>query len=180
MRKLIVGLFAVILLIFIGLGVMAFVSPTAFSVEREIVVSKPRAEVFAYLKPLKNQTEWSWMKKDPAMKLTFEGTEGEVGSIMKWESKGEPGVGEQEIKKIVDGERIEYEMRFKTPWESTNQSWVTTSDAGEGKTKVSSGFSGEMPRPINLMLLFTDFEEIVGEDFEQGLAEFKKVVESRN
>ncbi len=180
MGKLIVGFVGVIFLIFVGLLVLSFVAPTEFNVERETVVVKPKAEVFAFLKPLKNQTEWSWMKKDPEMKLTFIGKDGEVGSIMKWDSKGEPGVGEQEIKKIVDGERIEYEMRFKTPWESTSKSWVTTEDEGDGKTKVRSGFSGTMPRPANLVLLFTDFEEVVGKDFDEGLANFKAVVEGRD
>lgn len=40
-----------------------------FSAQRSIVINKPKAEIFAYIKLLKNQDTWSaWGKKDPAMK----------------------------------------------------------------------------------------------------------------
>lgn len=179
MKKIILAVVAIIVLIFVGLGVMAFVSPTEFMVERDVEIAKPKAEVFAYLRRLKNQNEWGpWVQKDPDVKLTYEGTDGEVGFISKWDSKHEElGSGEQEIKKIVDGERIDYELRFKTPWEATNNAWLATDEVSADKTKVRWGFSGEMPRPMNLMLVFTDFEALVGKDFEEGLQKLKGVVE---
>lgn len=181
MKKIILAFAAIIVLIFVGLGVLAFVSTTKFSVEREIEIAKPRAEVFAYLRPLKNQNEWGpWVQKDPDVKLSYEGKDGEVGFISRWDSRHEElGAGEREIKKIVDGERIDYELRFTTPWEATNDAWMITEAAGPDKTKVRWGFSGEMPRPTNLMLVFTDFEALVGKDFDEGLARLKSVVEKR-
>lgn len=181
MKKIIIAIVAVIVLLFVGVAILTFVSPTEFSVERDIEIAKPKAEVFAYLKPLKNQNEWGpWTKRDPNVKLTYEGTDGEVGFISKWDSDHEElGTGEQEIKKIVDGERIDYELRFIKPWEATNNAWMITEEAEAGKTKVRWGFSGEMPRPMNLMLVFTDFEALIGKDFEDGLKNLKEVVEKR-
>lgn len=181
MKKIIIGIVVVIVLAFLGVVILAFVSPTEFSVERDIEIAKPKAEVFAYLKPLKNQNEWGpWTKRDPNVKLTYEGTDGEVGFISKWDSDHEElGTGEQEIKKIVEGERIDYELRFIKPWEATNNAWMITEESGAEKTKVRWGFSGEMPRPMNLMLVFTDFEALIGKDFEDGLKNLKEVVEKR-
>ncbi|NNE98891.1 MAG: SRPBCC family protein [Pyrinomonadaceae bacterium] len=179
MKKILLALVALILVAIVSLGVLAFVSPADFKVERDVVINKPKSEVFDYLKMLKNQNEWGpWVQRDPNIKLSYSGNDGEVGFVSKWDSEHEQvGVGEQEIKKITDGERIDTEIRFIKPWESTTNGFMTTTDAGEGKTKVSWGFTGSMPRPWNLMLLFTPFEEEVAKDFDAGLAKLKSVLE---
>lgn len=181
MKKILIVLGAVVALVVVALAASVFLTRTAFRVEREIEIDKPKSEVFAYLKVLKNQNDWGpWVKKDPNIKLSYEGTDGEVGFISKWDSKSEEvGTGEQEIIKIAEGERIDYELRFKSPFEATNDAWLTTEEVTPDKTKVSWGFSGELARPFNLMLVLTDFEGIVGKDFEEGLASLKKIVEEQ-
>jgi len=179
MKKILLALVGLVVLIVGVLVALVFVTPTGFQVEREIEIAKPKAEVFAYLKNLKNQDDWGpWVKKDPNIKQSYEGNDGEVGFIAKWDSDHEDvGSGEQEIKKITDGERIDTEIRFKKPFESTADAYITTVDAGEGKTKVKWGFTGEMPRPWNLMLLFIDMDAEVGKDFDAGLSNLKVIVE---
>jgi len=181
MKKILMGIGGLIAVLLIVLAVLVFISPTDFKVERDVVINKPKAEVFEYLKFVKNQNEWGpWMQRDPKIKMSYTGTDGEVGFISKWESDHEDvGTGEQEIKKIVDGERVDVELRFIKPWEATNKGFLITEDAGEGKTKVRWGFSGTMNRPMNLMLVFTDFEALVGKDFEEGLDKLKSIVEKQ-
>ncbi|MCB1024329.1 MAG: SRPBCC family protein [Acidobacteria bacterium] len=181
MKKVLIAILGLIILGAIVLGVLTAISPTEFKVQRQITIDKPRSEVFDYAKILKNQNDWGpWVKKDPKIKLNYTGTDGEVGFITKWESEMEDvGYGEQEIKKIVDGERIESELRFKKPWESKSQAFFITEDAGEGKTKVTWGFSGTMDRPMNIMMLFMDMDSLIGKDFEQGLANLKSIVEKQ-
>ena len=181
MKKILLAILAIILVVAVTIGVVAFISPTEFQVEREVVIDKPKAEVFDYLKMLKNQNEWGpWVQKDPKIKLTYSGEDGNPGFVSKWESEHEEvGHGEQEIKKIVDGKRIDTEIRFIKPWEATSNGYLETEDAGEGKTKVKWGFTGSMPRPMNLLLLVTPFEDEVGKDFNEGLAKLKSVVEKR-
>jgi hypothetical protein len=61
------------------------IAPKHYEVNRSIIVNKPLKEVFNYLKYVKNQDHWSpWKKKDPNMKQTFFGIDGEVGFISKW------------------------------------------------------------------------------------------------
>ncbi len=171
-----VGLIGVVVLVLIGLVVM--IDPD-FKVEREVVVNKPRAEVFSYVKELKNQEKWGpWVKRDPNIKLSSTGTDGEVGYVAKWESKMEEvGTGEQEILKIVDGERMDTKLRFKAPFESEADSFLILEDDGADKTKVKWGFSGSMPRPMNLLLLFMDMDKEVGKDFQEGLTNLKGILE---
>ncbi|MEM7182754.1 MAG: SRPBCC family protein [Spirochaetota bacterium] len=150
-----------------------------YTVEREVIIGKPKEEVFTYIKSLKNQDNYSvWAKKDPNMKKEFQGTDGTVGFISSWNSKKEDvGVGEQEIKKIVEGERLELELRFKEPYEDTSQAYMSTETVGEAATKVKWGFVGKMPYPMNAMLLFMNLEEMIGKDFSQGLENLKQILE---
>ena len=62
--------------------VLAIIAPKDYEVSRTILISRPFPEVFKYLKSLKKQDNWSpWAEKDPNMKNSFTGVDGEVGSI---------------------------------------------------------------------------------------------------
>src|SRR5690554_3238911 len=89
-----------------------------YGVEKEVVIDKPEAVVFEYIKHLKNQDNFSkWATMDPAMNKTYRGTDGTVGFVSAWDSdSASVGSGEQEIMKIVEGERIDYELRFLKPF----------------------------------------------------------------
>ncbi len=39
--------------------------------------------------------------------------------------------------------------------------------------------SGTFPRPMNLMLLFFDLEDAIGNDYETGLANLKDLLENQ-
>ncbi|HMY84252.1 MAG: SRPBCC family protein [Saprospiraceae bacterium] len=172
-------IFAVIaIIIAIPLVVALFVKKD-YVVEREIIINKPKAEVFEYIKFLKNQDNYSkWNMMDPDMKKTYQGTDGTVGFISAWESKKENvGAGEQEIVNMIDGERIDTKLRFKVPFESQNDAYMITEDMSNNQTKVKWGFKGAFPYPFNLMGLFMDMEKAVGGDLEVGLQNLKNLLE---
>ncbi len=177
-KKILLFLFALVALFFI---VAAFVDGK-YAVEKEITIDASKDRVFDYVKYQKNQADYTtWAQKDPNMEVTFEGVDGTVGAIRKWESDNENvGKGEQEIKKIIEGEKIESELRFFEPFEATDQAYMTTEAISENKTKVKWGFYGEMPYPMNIMMLFMNMEEMVGGDLQTGLNNLKKVLESED
>lgn len=179
MKKVLIGIAVVVVIAIAAIGVLTMVTPTAFAVERDIVIDRPRSEVFDYVKMVKNQGEWGpWLKKDPKTKLEYEGEDGTVGFISRWESDHpEVGTGEQKIVKIVENERIDVELTFKQPWESTADGYTILEPAGEGKTKVRWGFTGDVGRPMNLLFLVMDFDEGAGKEFENGLATLKEILE---
>jgi hypothetical protein len=55
--------------------------------------------------------------------------------------------------------------------------YLATQEVSENKTKVTWSFSGNMNYPMNLMLLFMDFEKMIGEDLDTGLANLKERME---
>lgn len=152
-----------------------------YAVAESVVIDKPKAEVFDYIKHPKNQDNYSkWGTMDPDMIKTYRGTDGTVGFVSAWESDDDSvGVGEQEILNIVEGERIDFELRFIKPFESTQEAYMTTEAVGENQTKVTWGFDGSMAYPSNLMLLFMDFEELIADDFQTGLQKLKTLLENK-
>ncbi|MGD9630770.1 MAG: SRPBCC family protein [Pyrinomonadaceae bacterium] len=180
-KKLLIAIGVVVVLLIAAVAAAVFMTPTDFAVEREIVINKPREEVFNYVKNVRSQSEWGpWFKREPTMKQEFRGTDGEVGFVAYWKGEtDDTGEGEQEIKRIVPNERLETELRFMKPFESTADTYLTTEDAGDGKTKVKWGFTGAMPRPMNLMLLVVDMDSAIGKDYQDGLNSLKQIMESR-
>ncbi len=172
MKKLLYVVLGIIALFFI---VAAF-APKDYSVVRSVEVNQPLNVTFNYVKHLKNQDEYSkWAMVDPNMKKTFRGTDGTVGFVSRWESEDENvGVGEQEIIKIEDGKRVDFELRFESPWESVSPAYMLTESINANTTKVVWAFEGHMDYPSNIMLLFMDMEEMLGGDLQTGLDNLKK------
>ena len=175
LKRILLGLLALVALALIT----AFFVDDQLGAERSVVVNRPVNEVYRYIKLLKNQEAYSkWNSIDPAMKKTYRGTDGTVGFISAWESQNdEVGKGEQTITALKEGERMDTELHFIEPFESRAASFMTTQANGEGKTKVTWGFSGKMNYPLNLMCLFMDMNKAIGDDFETGLTNLKQQLE---
>lgn len=150
-----------------------------YAVERDIVINKPTAEVFSYIKLLKNQNDYSvWAKIDPKMKATFKGVDGTVGFVSAWESSNKNvGKGEQEIVKIEEGKKVETLIRFMEPFKSEDNGYMITEMKDSTHTVVKWGFSGKMKYPTNLLLLLTNMEQSIGNDLTQGLENLKTILE---
>lgn len=171
-------LFSILGIIALAL-IAALFMPKEYAVEREVIISQPKDSVFNYIKYLKNQDNFSvWSKADPNMKKTFTGVDGTVGAISAWESTDENvGVGEQEIKKITEGERIDFELQFKTPFEATEEAYLTTEAISSTETKVKWVFNGGMDYPMNLMMPFLQMDKVIGNDLQTGLDSLKVILE---
>ena len=169
----------ILLAIVIIIVVLAIIAPKNYDVNRSITINQPVSKVFDYLRHLKKQDEWSpWNKKDPNMKKEFEGVDGQVGAISKWEGNKEVGVGEQEIMRIVENEVVETRLRFFKPWKSESDAYMKVKEEGSGQTTVTWGFAGHNKFPISIMMLFMNMDKAVGKDFDEGLSTLKNVLES--
>jgi hypothetical protein len=180
-KKIILALVAIVVLLILALAVASFVAPTDFKVEREITINKPRGDIYNYVKVLKNQNEWGpWFKREPTMKQEFRGTDGTVGFVSYWNGTSEEtGEGEQEIKRLVENERMETEIRFKRPFESKADAALTLESVGESQTKAKWTLSGSMPRPVNIFLLVMDMDKAMGNDLYEGLTGLKGIMEKQ-
>lgn len=163
-------LIVVLVLLAIPLIVAIFL-PKDFQAERDIVIDKPKGEVFEYLKSLKNQDNYGvWQLSDPNIKKTYEGTDGTVGFKYSWDGE-KLGKGSQTITGVKEGERIDTELNFG--FGEPAKAYFITETMSENQTKVTWGISGKSQYPFNLMNLFFDMSK----DFDQGLQNLKGVLE---
>jgi hypothetical protein len=148
-----------------------------FKVEREIVIDRPKEEVFDFIKFLKNKEYYSpHAVTDPAMKKEYRGADGTPGFISIWKSeRKEIGRSEHEITKITEGERIDIEIRFTEPFIAANPAYMTTEMLACGRTKVRSGYNGWLNYPMNLACIF--IKQKIGKDMETSLDNLKTILE---
>lgn len=150
-----------------------------YTVEREVTINKPKQQVFDYVKYLKNQNQFSvWAKIDPGMKTEFRGEDGTVGFVSAWDSQNpKAGKGEQTILKIDEGNRIDYELHFIKPFESTDHAYMEFKAVNDSVTNVKWVFYGEMKFPMKLMLLAMNMEKMLAPDLQNGLNNLKGILE---
>lgn len=167
------ALFTILGLIGLALVVAAFV-PKTFHAEGSAVINKPNAEVFNYVKHIKNQENFGvWFEQDPNIIKTSEGTDGTEGFKYSWKSE-EVGNGSQVITKITENSRVDIDL-FLMDNTKPAKSFFTTEEVSENQTKVRWVVDGEMPYPFNLMGLVYNMNK----DFEQGTANLKAVLEKQ-
>jgi len=151
-----------------------------YAIQRSIVIDKPRQDVFHYIRHLKNQDHYSkWVMVDPNLKKSYRGTDGTVGFIYAWDGNQKAGKGEQEIKNIVEGERIDLEIRFERPFAGIASTPLTTETVMPGQTRVTWGMSSAMNYPMNAMLLFMNMDNLLGKDLEASLSNLKANLEQQ-
>lgn len=173
MKKILLSILGVVALLLI----IAALMPKDFKIEKEIVINKPKAEVFNYLQYAKNSESWCpWAKKDPNMTHEYKGQDGTVGFISSWSGNKEVGVGEQEITNIVPNEKIESELRFTEPMKATHKAYLITESVSETETKVIWGMTGRTEFPFNLVCFF--MQKQVQKEFSNGLNSLKEILEN--
>ena len=170
--------FSILILITIPLVIALFVD-NDYNVENEILIQQPKAVVFDYVKSLRNQDKFSkWANIDPNIKKSYSGTDRTAGFVSAWESDHpEVGKGEQEIIKITEGQRIDFEFRFFEPFAGVYSGYMITEAVSAAETKVRWGFDGRMDYPFNLMLLTSSFQNTMKKDFGIGLQNLKEQLE---
>ncbi len=175
LKKILIGVAVVVSLPLI----IALFTKKDYSLEREIIIAKPRQEVFNYIKLLKNQDHYSkWVMMDPKSRKTYKGTDGEVGFAAAWDSDNKNvGQGEQTISNIVDGQRMDLDLHFIKPFDGRAKAYMITESVSETQTKVKWGFSSSMKYPLNFMLLVMNMEKMLGDDISEGLGNLKKELE---
>lgn len=180
-KKLLIGIVVLVVVVVAALAIISFTTATDWKVSREVTIAKSRGEIFSYVKFLKNQNEWGpWFKREPTMKQEFRGTDGTVGFVSAWDgTKEDVGAGEQEIKSLVENERMDTEVRFKRPFESKADSTLSLEPVGDTATNVKWSISASVPRPLNLFLLAVDIDKEMGKDIDDGLGSLKAIMERK-
>jgi len=170
----------IILLVVAGIISLLLISALFMKKEhyakREIIIHAPRQKVFDYIKLLKNQDEFNKGAMAASdRKREFKGTDGTIGYIYAWSRNKDAGVGEKEIKNIIEGKRMETQIRFVKPMAAIGNVIMETASLPGNQTKVSWSNAGTLKYPVNLLIPMV--EKSVAKDMESSLLILKNILE---
>lgn len=171
--------------ILIGLAILAAVlvvivamQPSDFRVARTATISVPAAVVFAEVNNLPKWQAWSpFVKLDPDMKVTYSGPESGVGAISSWDGP-KAGAGSMTIVESRPDELIKFRLDFTKPFPGTSPAEFVFVSKGDA-TEVTWEMTGKNNFICKAMGLIMSPDKMLGGEFEKGLADLKKISESK-
>jgi hypothetical protein len=144
--------------------------------QSETIINAPTQKVFDFLKLLKNQDKFNkYAKADPNRNWEYKGTDGTIGFIIAWNGNKDAGEGEKEIINLVEGKRIETQIRFVKPMVTTANIIMETESLSNNQTKVTWSNAGTLPYPLNIMIPL--FENRFAKDMNGSLLTLKNILE---
>ena len=175
LKRLAIGL---VLLVAAFLVVVWF-QPDDYRLTRSTVIAAPAAAVFAQVNDLRKWDDWSpWAKLDPNAKVTFSGPQSGAGATFKWDGNDKVGAGTMTITESKPNTRVATRTDFVKPFEGTSNSDFVFSENG-GQTNVIWTMAGRHNFIGKAMCLVMSMEQMLGPDFEKGLAQLKQVAERK-
>jgi hypothetical protein len=167
-----------IVIVLAALAAYVATRPAEFSVTRSASIAAPAPTVFVHVNDLRNWQAWSpWAKKDPQMKQAYAGPAAGVGAVTSWQGNTDVGEGRMTIVESKPHELVRFRLEFFEPFAATNSAEFRFQEQG-GSTTVTWTMQGTNNFIGKAMGLVFDFDQMIGGDFEQGLAGIKRIAES--
>ena len=174
LKKIAIGLVVVIVLL---VAVVA-TRPSSFHVERSVKIAAPPAVVFPLINDFHRWPSWSpWEKLDPNMKREYSGAPEGVGATYDWSGNDDVGVGSMRITESQTPSKVAIALEFKQPWQASNRTLFSVEPDAAGSA-ITWGMDGQSNFMFKAISLFMDMDQMVGKDFEAGLANLSRVAEA--
>ncbi len=172
LKRFIIGLVILIAAIYlIGLTL-----PNTFHVQRSVVIKSEPAQIYSQLVDLRRWQQWGvWFKRDPNMVLAYSGPDRAVGMRSEWHSETE-GNGAMEITALEHNKRVVYDLFF-IDMDMSSTGELILEPLSEG-TKVTWVDYGELGNSVTFRYFGLFIDDLIGPDFEDGLANLKMVAEN--
>lgn len=175
-KKIAIAAAAVVALAVVAVLGLASMQPDTFRIERSATINAPPEMILAHLTDFRRWTEWSpWEKLDPNLKRTYGGAANGVGATYAWEGNSDAGQGRMEITE-AEPNHLAIDLQFIKPFEARNVAEFDLEPEGDS-TKVTWSMSGPNLFIGKVMGLFIDVDAMIGEDFEAGLVDLKRLAE---
>jgi hypothetical protein len=174
-----IAILAVVLAIAVAIVlILAATKPDRFSVQRTTTVRALPETIFPLISDFHQWGIWSpYERKDPAMKRSYSGAPSGKGAVYAWDGNKNVGSGRMEILDASAPSKIVIKLDFFTPFEGHNTAEFTMLPQGD-TTSLTWLMHGPAPFMSKLMQVFMNMDNMIGKDFEVGLANLKKLTET--
>jgi uncharacterized protein YndB with AHSA1/START domain len=168
----------VVVVVIGGILLYAATKPDSFRVQRTVLISAPPDKVFPLINDIKAWTVWSpYEKKDPAMKRAYGSVTAGKGATYAWEGDKNVGQGSMEIVESSP-RKIVLKLDFLKPFEAHNMGEFVLEPKGDS-TSVTWAIYGPSPYMSKVVGTFMNIDDMIGRDFEKGLADLKAAAEKK-
>jgi hypothetical protein len=152
--------------------------PDTFAVQRAALIEAAPEQIFPLIDDLRAQSAWSPFEKDPDMKRTHSGPARGPGAVYAWDGDRRVGAGQIAITESKPPSKVVLSLQMLRPFKADNVVEFTLDRVGAG-TRVTWAMRGRSPFMAKLMGLFMNCDNMVGTQFEEGLAKLKNLVETQ-
>jgi len=156
--------------------VIASRRPDRFEIARTARISAPAERLFPMINELVVMNSWNpYALREKGGTASYSGPPSGRGARFDF-SGGKSGSGSIEIMEAAPSTRVTMRLAMVKPFKADNT--VVFSLAPQGPaTDVTWAMSGLQPLMAKVMTLFIDCDRMVGKDFEEGLANLKRLAE---
>jgi len=160
-----------------ALLIYAATRPDTFRVERSISIKAPAEKIFPLINDFHQWEPWSpWEKVDPVVKRSYSGAVNGEGAIYEWNGNKNLGQGRMEIIVSSPTTKVIIKIDFIKPFEAHNTIEFSLVIHGNA-TIVNQAMYGPCPYISKLMGIFFSMDKMVGQKYEEGLANLKALSE---
>jgi hypothetical protein len=155
---------------------LAATRPGSFRVERSIRINAPPEKILPLINDFHQWGVWSpYEKLDPAMSRAYSGALAGKGAVYEWQGNGKAGAGHMEIIAALPTQTL-IKLDFSKPFTAHNIAGFTARPDGTA-TRLTWSMEGPSPFVARVLGLFFNMDQMIGGEFETGLAKLKAVAE---
>jgi uncharacterized protein YndB with AHSA1/START domain len=157
--------------------IFAATKPDMFRVQRATSIKAPPEKIFALINDFRQWEAWSpWEKVDSTLKRIYSGAARGKGAVYEWNGNKNIGQGRMEIIESSPPSRVALKIDFIKPFEAHNTVEFTLLTQGDS-TMVTQAMYGPSPYVSKLMGIFFSMDKMVGQKYEEGLANLRAIAE---
>jgi Polyketide cyclase / dehydrase and lipid transport len=161
-----------------ALLIVAATRPDTFRVERSTTIAAPAAKLFPLINDLHQFNTWNpYARKDPAMKAGYSGPAAGPGAVFDFQGNKAVGKGRISVTGATAPSLVTMQLDMWEPFEGHNTVNFILAPDGAG-TRVTWAMHGPSAFITKLMGIFFNMDQMIGNDFEAGLANLKQLAET--
>jgi hypothetical protein len=152
--------------------------PDEFSIQRQISINVPASDIFTWINNVRRFNLWNpWAAMDPDTTMTYNGTDEGPGASYSWVGK-KTGQGTMTLLDQSPPTDVNFSLDFVKPFKANNKANFHLIESA-GPTIVVWTMTGKNGFTNKLFQTFVNMDNMVGKDFEKGLANLKTKVEQK-
>ena len=161
-----------------ALLIAGLIAPRENEISRSVNIKAPASAIYPHIQYFDKMVKWHpFLKKDPALKVSVAGEDGNVGAVRIWNSEmAIAGQGSDEIIEMTPPNLLVSKVKMTQPRSSEGTNTFQLSES-KSQTTVTWSFKYEVPFPFNAFMLFSDDKSGLEDYFTDGLIGLKNTLE---